>query len=60
MNERAKLTGHCELGGCGKEFLIPASATNKRFCCAEHKTEWHRREREKAMRMLRESKESKN
>lgn len=42
----------CKLEGCEVRFKVPKSAENKAFCCAEHRYEWHARQRAKALELL--------
>lgn len=50
-------TGFCKL--CGKEFLIPGSAENKKFCGAECRVEWWKQKRQRVSRMILEEERNK-
>ena len=42
----------CALAGCQRTFVPPKSAMNKKFCCPEHKQQWHDRRRKAAEEFL--------
>lgn len=50
------LSRECVL--CGKEFLVPESAPHKKFCCAEHRVEWHREREKRARELLKQAEQS--
>lgn len=39
---------------CGKPFLVPSCALQKRFCSSSHRDQFHSRERAEAIQLIRQ------
>ncbi len=43
---------HRQCDNCGKPMVVPASATNKRFCGVACRQAWHSAQRAEGLRLL--------